>query len=194
MSQPSRQTEDVLSFYKDDVPKNCDWAGCSESGEHRAPISRDNLREFHWFCLDHVRIYNRAWNYYEGLTETEVEAAVRSDTTWNRPTWPLGTSPGEKNGSEFPGFGIDDIADPFGFMGADGTQQDTPPKSPLASERRALSVLGMDYPITEGELKTRYKELVKRHHPDANGGDKDAEERFKRINEAYETLMTAYVS
>jgi DnaJ-class molecular chaperone len=43
-------------------------------------------------------------------------------------------------------------------------------------------------------VKARYKELVKRHHPDANGGDKSAEERFKTVSEAYRTLMSTLVS
>ena len=71
--------------------RHCAWPDCTRIGDHKAPVSKKKLREYQYFCLDHVRIYNRAWNYYEGMSESEVETAVRSDTVWNRPTWPMGS-------------------------------------------------------------------------------------------------------
>src|SRR6185437_1908858 len=68
----------------------CDHPGCSASGDYRAPRSRDRLRHFYWFCLDHVRAYNAQWNYYAGMSSAEIEAEIRNDTVWQRPTWPLG--------------------------------------------------------------------------------------------------------
>jgi len=79
-------------------------------------------------------------------------------------------------------------------LGPDESESKPRKTSPLAAERRALAVMGLSYPVTEAEVKARYKVLVKRHHPDANKGNKDAEERFKRVNEAYETLMQLMVS
>ena len=72
--------------------RTCDWPGCTEDGEHRAPKARDRLREYHWFCMDHVRVYNKRWNYYQGMSELEIEDDKRHDTVWNRPSWPLGDS------------------------------------------------------------------------------------------------------
>ena len=66
-------------------------AGCLHEGEFRAPRGRNELHSYYWFCLDHVREYNASWNYYAGMTEAEVEAAIRADTTWQRPSWPLGS-------------------------------------------------------------------------------------------------------
>src|SRR4051794_9534984 len=68
----------------------CDIPGCTEAGEFRAPKSRSQLNDYHWFCLDHVRAYNAGWDFYKGMSPAEVEAQLRADTGWQRPTWPLG--------------------------------------------------------------------------------------------------------
>ncbi len=68
----------------------CDIPGCTEAGAFRAPKSRSQLNDYHWFCLDHVRAYNAGWDFYKGMSPAEVEAQLRADTAWQRPTWPLG--------------------------------------------------------------------------------------------------------
>ena len=64
--------------------------GCPLEGEYRAPKSRSQLRDYFWFCLDHVRAYNAAWDFYKGMSPGQIEAHLRDDTAWQRPTWPLG--------------------------------------------------------------------------------------------------------
>lgn len=163
----------------------CDQPGCTHAGEYRAPRSRTHLHEYYWFCLDHVRAYNAAWDYYAGLSTEEIEQMLRQDTTWQRPTWPLGA---RVSGRSFR-FAPEGVHDPFGiFMDA---QELAPRRKPRTPEEDAMRVLDLKGSFTRGELKARYKELVKRHHPDANGGDKAAEERFKVINQAYKTLMNS---
>ncbi len=163
----------------------CDFPGCCGAGEYRAPKSRDHLRDYYWFCLDHVREYNKAWDYYAGLKPEEIEEAIRSDTTWHRPTWRLGANSASSR-QKF-GFRIDD---PLGVFDDDGH---APPPTPRVSsaEEEAMTVLGLEPPLTQSALRARYKELVKRHHPDANGGAKEAEERFKQISQAYTLLMAS---
>ena len=167
----------------------CAWPGCATMGEHKAPVSKSNLTEYQYFCLEHVRIYNRAWNYYEGMSESEVETAVRSDTVWNRPTWPMG--PDNDATTAPPGLGVkfEDVADVFGFFDNERERTHGTREQLSAKERQAILILGLEFPVTEDEAKARYKALVKRHHPDANGGDKRAEEKFKKINEAYDIIM-----
>tara|TARA_B100000315_G_scaffold186829_1_gene176356 strand:+ start:7693 stop:8319 length:627 start_codon:yes stop_codon:yes gene_type:complete len=179
----------------------CDWPGCKSEAEHRAPRSREYIREYRWFCLEHVRIYNRSWNYYEGMSDEQVDRLVRSDTTWNRPTWPLGDRRNRASQYDFDasfgpgdfGPGFENLDDPFGFFTAETSFKhaaNTAPKTSLsAAERAALATLDLDVSVTVIELKARYKLLVKRYHPDVTGGDKKSEERFKQINEAYETIM-----
>jgi hypothetical protein len=162
--------------------RSCDMAGCPLPGEYRAPKSRHNLRDYWWFCLEHVRAYNRAWDYYRGMSAAEIEREIRADLSWQRPTWPLGGA----------GFGVrlDDIeavrADPLGALG--GRERTEPAARLPPALREALRELDLGWPVSAEEAKRRYKTLAKRHHPDVAGGDAAAAERFKRINGAYSTL------
>ena len=167
----------------------CAWPDCARIGEHKAPVSKNNLREYQYFCLEHVRIYNRAWNYYEGMSDFQVETAVRSDTVWNRPTWPMGSDTDAAAAQPGSGFKFESVSDVFGFFDHESTRSHSVREQLSAKERQAILILGLDFPVTEDEVKARYKALVKRHHPDTNGGDKKAEERFKKINEAYEIIV-----
>ena len=182
------------------ILRPCDWPSCELEGIHRAPKSQGNLREYNWFCLEHVRIYNSAWNYYEGMSIEEINNIIRSDTTWNRPSWPLGDSqtPSPKSNnlesSRPDAFGINygELNDPFGLFRSEtyckkSIGEDTQ-KALSKKERKALSALGFDALVRMSELKARYKLLVKRYHPDITGGNKKLEERFKQINEAYEIV------
>lgn len=173
--------------------RTCEWPGCVCSAEHRAPRSRDMLREYRWFCLEHIRDYNSRWNYFEGMSEEEVEADLRRDTVWQRPTWPIGEGePGESRGPKAGSgpFGIDPdfFTDSFGFFEEGETEQKNQGHTANLEARGALATFGLSLPITNEVLKTKYKELVKRYHPDTNGGTKEAEEKFKEIHTAYETL------
>lgn len=173
--------------------RRCDVDGCACDGEYRAPKSRDRLNDYYWFCLDHVREYNRGWDYYAGMAPEEIEAQVRSDTTWNRPTWRLG----QRGATTVRGERDFRIHDPFGFFAEDGgpfsgSTQAPPKRRPQSPEERALALFDLDHPVTLETVKMRYKALVKLHHPDANGGDKAAEERLKLINEAYATLRQSF--
>jgi hypothetical protein len=161
----------------------CDWPGCAEEGMFRAPRSRNELRDYWWYCMEHIRQYNRTWNYYSGMTDEEVEADVRKDTVWDRPSWPFGSTPTSSS------FRSSQFRDDFGLFG-DGEAH--VPNRPETPEARALVILDLTPPVTVAILKARYKELVKRHHPDANGGDKAAEEKFKEINEAYQTVLNTF--
>ena len=166
----------------------CEAPGCALGGDFRAPHSRDRLNEYRWFCLEHVREYNKNWDYFAGLGAEQIEAHIRADTTWRRPVWPLGA---RRNGR-----GPTRIVDPFDLAGEAGIEDKPPPKMDgseqlTPAERNALDVLELSWPLTRADVKSRYKELVKRHHPDANGGAREAEERLKEINAAYSTLRAS---
>ena len=171
-------------------PRGCDEPGCTGIGEFRAPRSRDRIggkpEDYLWLCLDHVRAYNAAWNYYAGMSEHEIEADLRKDTVWQRPTWPLGWRLAS---------GL--YRDPLHIFshedGQPGPGADRAPrKRKLSDEEKALQVFDLAIPFTLVELKRRYKTLVKLHHPDANGGDKTAEERLKVVTLAYAVLKARF--
>lgn len=165
--------------------RTCDAPDCAAMGEYRAPKSRRTLRDYWWFCLEHVRAYNAAWDYYKGMTPGEIEAALRADTAWQRPTWPLGRL-GHATWEE------EALRDPLHILAASGLRGGRRKSSePTPAElREPLATLGLSWPTTLDAVKSRYKELAKRHHPDANGGDRAAEERLKTINLAYAALRS----
>jgi DnaJ domain len=173
----------------------CDYPGCPVGGEFRAPKSRLQLRDYYWFCLEHVRLYNSAWNYYAGMSDIEIEAEIRHDTVWQRPSWKLGDRHG-------PGY-AERIRDHFGMFSRstetgresgrrDGSRGGEAAQRVLSARDQALAVFEIEPPFTPVRLKARYKALVKLHHPDAHGGDKAAEEKLKIINQAYATLKAGY--
>ncbi|MFM2044017.1 MAG: putative chaperone protein DnaJ [Pseudomonadota bacterium] len=193
MHKPTRPD---LSFDFREPPRarvrGCDHPGCAEIGEHRAPKGRDRLNEYWWFCLDHVREYNKAWDFYAGMSEKEIESHLRDDTTWQRPTWPMGNWRAREEALRRQAF-----EGSFAFGGswtgeeAPEAAAETRRRRARTPEEKALAELDLDPPADMAKVKARYRELVKLHHPDANGGDKGAEERLKRINQAYNTLKAA---
>lgn len=169
----------------------CDWPGCDLAGDYRAPKSRENLRSFFHFCLEHVRDYNRGWDFFSGMSQSEIESYLREDVTWHRPTWPLGNGmPQNGDGWRW--------QDPFhlfvngsGTHGTHGASEWDRRSTRGNKTLRMLAVLDLPPDTTSHELKARYKQLAKLHHPDLNGGDKKSEERLKLINEAYTYLRNS---
>lgn len=194
------------SQYDPDPPPRavtCDHAGCKEAGTFRAPKSRDRLNDYYWFCLDHVREYNRTWDYYAGMGPTEIEKAVRSAVVGDRPTWKLGqrTASGRQyrfaNGTRFDLFPEDVQADIEARLGQAKRKAEKEAQArarrKLSAEDQALAALDLSAPVEWHEIKARYKVLAKQLHPDANGGDRSAEERLKVVNQAYSTLKRAAI-
>ncbi len=176
--------------------KACEWPDCQDEGLCRAPKSPDELKTFLWFCKDHAREYNKSWNYYEGMSDDEVEADVRRDTVWRRPTWRLGSN--NLLGAEYGGFDPSQLDDPLGIFEERDPRnhQSNTEYFPAATpeQRNALAVFSIEGPITAASVKQRYKELVKRYHPDAagQGGQSDAgasDDKIKEVNQAYRVLL-----
>ena len=187
----------VFTAPRDRPARACDHPGCAGDGDFRAPKSRLDLHHYYWFCLDHVRVYNSAWNYYAGMNDREIEAEIRNDTVWQRPTWKLGNRHGPAYAAR--------MRDPFGFYARNGEagggngngggaqrEHGEAARRAVSAQEQALAVFDIEPPFTPVRLKARYKTLVKLHHPDAHGGDKDAEEKLKIINQAYATLKASY--
>ena len=158
----------------------CDHLGCEEPGEYKAPKDRVHLREYFWFCLEHVREYNKSWDFYKGMSQDEIISSQNSDVTWGRPTWPLGA--GMKGHHKI--HLQDGLADEIFHKGA----YSTAPKEVPKECREALAVFNLTFPFAEADLKTTYKKLAKQYHPDLKEGCKLAEERLKTINQAYTVL------
>ena len=160
----------------------CEWPGCTACGDYRAPRSRTQLREYQFLCLDHVREFNRAWDYFKGMPPEQIEAHRRDDVTWSRPTWPPGLNTADLR-----------LKDPFELLHAHGftkhSPKDPPSARPPSTAQAHAQTLGLAPGFTADEMKRRYKTLVKQHHPDLHGGDRHQEERLKGINAAYTWLL-----
>lgn len=171
--------------------RRCDRPGCAAEGLHRAPRSRDDLTSYYWFCLEHVREYNLAWDYFKDLDEDDIERIRRGDAVWQRPTWPLN---GLGKGNAKTGPHGRPFRDGFGFFSEEAadTEQHKGRFPPASRQAKALRTLDLAPNATLAEVKARYKSLVKELHPDITGGDGHSEERLKIINLAYSDLKAAF--
>jgi hypothetical protein len=179
---------------------NCEWPGCKDEASHRAPKGRDHEREYWRFCLAHVREYNQSYNYFAGMSADDVMKYQKDAVTGHRPTWKMGhggsgAATGRSGPARFRDAG--GAHDPFGLFGDEFSRSRRTTAEPPAearpvrnAERKALDVLGLESGATIREVKTRFKDLVKRHHPDANGGDRSSEDRLRETIQAYNYLKS----
>lgn len=170
----------------------CEWPGCQQPGTHRAPKGRGREGEQWRYCLNHVREYNQSYNFFEGMSEEAVLKYQKDAITGHRPTWKVGTGKKPNDPGHFYAEGAND---PFGVFHELGGRAHRTPKQETRSvrnaERKAFDTLGLDPDADKVAIKTKFKELVKRHHPDANGGDRSTEDRLVEIIQAYNYLKSA---
>jgi hypothetical protein len=172
----------------------CEWAGCDASASHRAPKGRLREREYWRFCLNHVREYNNSYNYFAGMDDAAVTRYQRDAITGHRPTWKMGV--GKRSAGSAPHTEHDRANDPFGmFREFGGSRRPNfdrvePTRSVRNAERKALTTLGLELDATAADIKAKFKLLVKRHHPDANGGDRASEDMLREIIQAYKYLKS----
>jgi DnaJ-class molecular chaperone with C-terminal Zn finger domain len=173
----------------------CQWDGCDGEGAYRAPVGREREGEYFFFCFDHVREYNKNYNYFSGLKDSEIARFQKEALTGHRPTWKFGSNAGGQAAPDFAPFRSGNaghfrrIGDPFNLFSNHGYyQQARAGRMVKPLEAKALETLGLDAKATGAEIKARYKQLVKLHHPDANGGDRRSEARLRDVLQAYRLL------
>ena len=193
---PQREREEEASKKRHPL---CQWKGCGRPAPHRAPKGRGKDGEYFAFCIDHVRAYNASYNYFDGMSDSEVTDFQKDAMTGHRPTWKVGANSwahGTKERAQgfqeagSPGF---QAQDPHGLFASRARQARDEPveerRRPLRPiERKSLDALHLPPSATKEEIKSRFKELVKRHHPDANGGDTRSEDKLREIIQAYNYL------
>ena len=168
----------------------CDHPGCTRLGEFRAPMGRDREGQYFCFCLEHVREYNATYNYFNGMSDDAVAKYQKEALVGHRPTWNMGVNRAGRGHRE----DRDQTeSDPLGmFRNRPGFDGAAAPRRPRYSEAtlKALAVMDLDDTADLDTVKTRYKDLVKRLHPDANGGDRSCEDKLREIIRAYKFLKT----
>jgi len=164
----------------------CDFPGCAAEGEFRAPKGREREGEYFCFCKDHVREYNATYDYFRGMDDESLAKFRQAEVIGHRPTWKMGPRGGAG------GRHVDETiyAEARNMRRRGARRADGQPPAPRynALALKALFVLDLDANAAEAGIKARYKELVKRHHPDANGGDRSSEDKLREIIQAYNYL------
>jgi hypothetical protein len=173
----------------------CQWPECSLEGTHRAPKGRSREQEYWRFCLEHVREYNHSYNYFAGMSDEAVARYQKDAVTGHRPTWKMGFNGGGAErmfGREQGPVDPFDVVREFGPGGRPRVERPAAEQRVVRNaERKAFDTLGLDIDAAAADIKARFKELVKRHHPDANGGDRSLEDRLREIIQAYNYLKSA---
>jgi hypothetical protein len=181
--------------------QTCETPGCKNAGLYRAPKGRKAEGQYWRFCMDHVRAYNATYNYFDGMNDAAVQAYQKDAIIGHRPTWAMGVNPATAEGrAKGKGAPKRDWAyvDPLDILRAEGVGETARRKAPeprrprhSAATLKALDVLGLDENADSAAIKAQYKVLVKRFHPDANGGDRSFEERLRDIIRAHDALRAA---
>jgi DnaJ-like protein len=194
-----RVKPDEDRLLRDSCPA-CEWKGCTEPGLYPAPKGRGHEGEYHRYCLDHVREYNKGYNYFAGLPDEDVVKHQKDDTIGHRPTWSMGVNPWAKkrrprNGTPPGGFAHRfTTADPFNLFAeraADKAAAAAAERPLKRAERKCLRQLNLEDTASKSDIKARFKELVKRLHPDHNKGDRTSEDKLREVIQAYNYLRQA---
>ena len=160
----------------------CEWENCNEIGDFKAPIERDNSRKYRLLCLEHIKIFNKNWNYFSNMNEDEIEYFVKSDLTWHKPTKSFTSS--ENFFKVLWNNALEDKVNIFKGSGFKNYE-----KSKLSEkDRHALEILGLKYEAKWPDIQKKFKTLVKKYHPDKNHGSKKYEDILKKITLAYSQL------
>ncbi len=170
-----------INKHEKNIDRVCHEPNCSELGTYPAPRSRNNLKEYFYFCIDHVRDFNKSWNYFEGLNEDELEIEIRKSVTWDRPSWKFGTKAVNH-----------DFEKAFKFF--DQRKEKVTDNSISKKLSEAFKILELAQDSNLKDVKTKYKVLAKKWHPDAqqNIEDNVNKDKFVIISNAYKLILKSF--
>jgi len=161
----------------------CEWENCTENGKFKAPLERDNSKNYRWLCENHIKQFNKNWNYFDGMNQNEIENFLKSDLTWHRPTQKFGSSDNFFNilwnnalNGKFGNFKDEKISNSF-----NGKQLNE-------KDKDAFKIMELELNSDWSTIQKKFKTLVKKFHPDRNAGNKEFEDKLKKITLAYSHL------
>ena len=162
----------------------CDWNNCFEVGEYRAPIEKDNSKNYRLLCLKHIKEFNQNWNYFAGMSDSQVINFLKSDATWHKKTQSFSSS--DNFFKVLWNNALDEKINIFEKINHEHIG-----KSKLSEkDRHALEILGLNYQANWADIQKKFKSLVKKYHPDKNLGSKKYEDLLKKITLAYSQLKS----
>ena len=160
----------------------CEWSKCKKTGVYKAPVEKDNSKKFKLLCLEHIKAFNKSWNYFADMKEKEIESFIKSDLTWHKPTKSFSSSE-----NFFRILWVNALDDKPGVF--KNSTFDNFKKSKLSErDRDALKILGLKNDTNWPDIQKRFKMLVKKYHPDKNQGSRKYEDVLKKITLAYSQL------
>ena len=171
------------------MKNRCAWEKCSENGKFKAPTEKDNSKKFKWLCENHIKLFNNNWNYFEGMSQNEIENFLKSDVTWHRPTQTFGSSD-----NFFNILWNNALSDKFKIFKQENNSNTNNFKKLSEKDRDAFIIMGLEYSSDWPTIQKKFKTLVKKFHPDKNAGNKQFEDKLKKITLAYSHLKVFMVS
>ena len=160
----------------------CEWSKCKKIGVYRAPVEKDNSKKFKLLCLEHIKAFNKSWNYFADMKEEEIENFIKSDLTWHKPTKSFGSSE-----NFFRILWVNALEDKPGIL-KDSILKNFKKSKFSDKDRDALKILGLKNDTNWSDIQKKFKTLVKKYHPDKNRGSKKYEDILKKITLAYSQL------
>ena len=160
----------------------CEWSKCKKTGVYKAPVEKDNSKKFKLLCLEHIKVFNKSWNYFADMKEEEIENFIKSDLTWHKPTKSFGSSE-----NFFRILWVNALDDKPGMF-KDSIFKNFKKSKLSDKDRDALKILGLKNDTNWSDIQKRFKMLVKKYHPDKNQGSRKYEDILKKITLAYSQL------
>ena len=160
----------------------CEWELCKEAGKYKAPAEKDNSRNFRLFCKEHIKLFNKNWNYFDGMSQNEIENFLKSDLTWHRPTQKFGSSD-----NFFNVLWNNTLSDKFKIFN-DKKHLNVKNKKLSEKDRDAFIIMCLEFSADWKTIQKKFKTLVKKFHPDKHYGNKQYEDKLKKITLAYSHL------
>ena len=161
----------------------CEWKNCKENGKFKAPLEKDNSKNYKWLCEKHIKLFNKNWNYFEGMSQHEIENFVKSDLTWHRPTQKFGTSD-----NFFNILWNNAHSDKFNFFKEEKIFNNLKDKKLSEKDKDAFKIMELKFNADWSSIQKKFKALVKKFHPDRNAGNKQFEDKLKKVTLAYSHL------
>ena len=160
----------------------CEWKNCKEFGKFKAPTEKDNSKKFKLLCNEHIKLFNKSWNYFEGMSDNEITNFLKSDITWHRPTQQFGSPD-----NFFSILWNNALNDRFKIF-KDEKNKNINKVNLCKKDKDAFSIMGLDFNADYMAVQRKFKILVKKFHPDRHSGNKVYEDKLKKITMAYSHL------
>ena len=167
----------------------CQWDGCEKVGTHRAPVGPGAEGLYLLFCLEHVKDYNKGYSFTTAPSDADVARYQKEATTGSRATF--GTRVQQATEIPIPSTVRSGSAKTLNARrdAQNRAQKNGVPVRKLkVLEAKAFATLGLPPEATPEEIRSRYKERLKMHHPDANQGNRTSEDDLRASIEAHKIL------